>query len=319
MRHPSNMSSRARRVLRVGSWVAATAIAVLLLRAVDLTAVGAILRRAHIPWIGAALLGNLLILALWTEQWRALMPAASALSFRRMLPLVGMTSFAGNAIPATGQIATVLLLSSEPNVSRTTAVSVLALDQVVEGITKLLVVGLGALLIPLPGWMRPTLALLTIAVLVLIVVLVALAHQSRWLQQFAQALESLRDRRRLAASVAWCIGSKLSEFLAIVAVQLALGTDVPLAVTLVVLAAVQLGTMVPLAPANIGTYEACAMTVYREAGLSVDLAMSIAVLQHVCLLLSTAGVGYLFTLRSGWARMKQAGTIAQRIGEDGRG
>jgi len=292
------MSTRAHRVLRLGSWLVATGIVVLLARTVNLAAVTRLLRQAAPEWLVAALVCNLLILLCWTQQWRALLPSSSRLSFRRMLPLIGMTSLMGNTTPASGQISAVVLLSREPGVSRSVAVSVLALDQLVEGTTKLGFLGLAAVLVPLPTWMWPALVALGLGVLMLVALLLLLARQSRWLQQYVQALETLRQPRNFVVSLGWCGLSKSCELLALMAVQFAFGVEVSVATTIVVLAAVQLGTMVPLAPANIGTYEASAMTVYREAGLPLEMALGLALVQHVCLLVSTAGVGYvLFVLR----------------------
>jgi uncharacterized membrane protein YbhN (UPF0104 family) len=280
----------------------ATGIAVLLARTVDISAVTALLRQAAGQWVAAALLCNLLIVFCWTQQWRALMPTASAIAFRRMLPLIGMASLAGNTAPASGQISTVVLLSSEPNVPRSVAVSVLALDQVVEGITKLSLLGLVAFLAPLPAWMRPTLLALVLGMMALVAGLVLLANQSRWLQQYVQALETLRNGRKVVVSVWWCCLSKISEGVAILAVQNAFGVHVPISVTLLVLAAVQLGTLVPLSPGNIGTYEASAMAAYHEGGVSAEVSLSLAITQHVCLLFSTAGVGYLLFVLRDWVR-----------------
>lgn len=292
------MSPRARTVLRLASWMLATVVAVLLVLSVNLSATRLLLRGADARWIAVALLFNLSILGLWTEQWRALMPPGSAVSFRRMLTLIGTTSLVGNTTPASGQVSAVVLLANEPNVSRNVAVSVLALDQLIEGFTKLVLVGIAATLVPLPSWMRPTLFVLALSMTALVVGLALFSSQSRWFQPYVEALKSLRDTRRIAVSIAWCVLSKLSEGVAIVAVQLAFGVEVQMSTTILVLAAVHLGTMLPLAPANIGTYEASVMTAYRQSGLPAEMALGLAITQHVCLLVSTAGVGYvLFVLR----------------------
>lgn len=283
-------------VLRVVSWMLATAVALLLVRTVDLSATALLLRRADARWIAVALCFNLLILGFWTEQWRALLPPGGKVSFRRMLTLIGTTSLVGNTAPASGQVSSVVLLANEPNVSRNVAVSVLALDQLIEGFTKLVLVGVAASFAPLPTWMRPTLLVLLLSVAALLIAIAVFASQSRWLQPYVEALKSLRDPRRLATSTTWCVLSKLSEGVAIVAVQWAFGVEVELTTTILVLAAVHLGTMLPLAPANIGTYEASVMTAYRESGLPAEMALGLAITQHVCLLLSTAGVGYLLFL-----------------------
>ncbi len=94
-------------------------------------------------------------------------------------------------------------------------------------------------------------------------VLVVFANQKRYLVRFALELESLRNVRRLVVAVVFCLGAKFCEFAAIVAVQHAFGERISLSITVLVEAAILLGTIFPLSPANIGTYEASVSIVYR--------------------------------------------------------
>jgi hypothetical protein len=84
------------------------------------------------------------------------------------------------------------------------------------------------------------------------------------------------------------------ELLAIAAVQQAFGVHIGAGGTLLVLAAVVLGTMLPLAPGNLGTYEASAFLAYRYLGVAPEQALTLAIVQHVCFMLPSVGIGYLF-------------------------
>jgi uncharacterized membrane protein YbhN (UPF0104 family) len=111
---------------------------------------------------------------------------------------------------------------------------------------------------------------------------------ARW----SRDLESLRRPWRFGLALICSAGSKAVEALAIVAVQHAFGLTFPFPTTVLVLAASILGTIAPVAPANLGVYEGAVVAAYRHAGVPAELALALAVVSHACLLLGTAAVGY---------------------------
>jgi uncharacterized membrane protein YbhN (UPF0104 family) len=90
------------------------------------------------------------------------------------------------------------------------------------------------------------------------------------------------------------IAMKAVEALAIGAVQHAFGVPVSAAGTLLVLAALILGTMLPIAPGNLGTYEASVFLAYRYLGVSPEQALTLAVVEHLSFLIPSVGIGYAF-------------------------
>jgi glycosyltransferase 2 family protein len=84
---------------------------------------------------------------------------------------------------------------------------------------------------------------------------------------------------------------KAAEALAIAAIILALGVDLPVSAAVVVLGAVNLATMLPVAPGNVGTYEAGAIAAYRWLGVAPEAALAAAIVQHLCFLLPAVGAG----------------------------
>jgi uncharacterized membrane protein YbhN (UPF0104 family) len=167
------------------------------------------------------------------------------------------------------------------------ALSVLALDQLGEGIAKVGVFLLVGLLAPLPGWMRGGLITVSVGVAALLVVL---SVASRW----ASELRTLHDWRRSTQALVSVLSTKVAEAAAIVAVQHSLGISIAPAGTLLVLSAVILGTMIPVAPGNLGTYEASAFLAYRYLGVAPEAALSLALVQHLCFMLPSIGVGYAY-------------------------
>jgi glycosyltransferase 2 family protein len=305
-------STNTRRVLHGATWVIATGLLVVLVRSVDVGRLWALGQEVRPGWVALAVASNLLILPLWAQQWRTLLPPSSPVAAKRMLSLVAQFSFLGNALPASGQVSAVVLLAREPGVTSASALSALALEQVTEGIVKVGVLLFAAQLLPLPGWMRSALAGLAavVAALTLSVVIAAFHHAritamsarakaspvaSRLLGlagRWSRDLESLRTPSRFALALACSAGTKAAEALAIVSVQHAFGLVLPVSTTMLVLGATILGTIAPLAPANLGIYEGAVVAAYRHVGLPPETALALAVVEHACLLAATAAVGY---------------------------
>jgi uncharacterized membrane protein YbhN (UPF0104 family) len=115
-----------------------------------------------------------------------------------------------------------------------------------------------------------------------------IAFVARW----SDRLETLRNPRRFLAALMACFGMKLVEGLAIIATQHALGIDLPAASAILILAAAGFGTMLPLAPGNLGTYEAVVFLAYRWLGIPAGDAVALAVVQHLAYLAASTGAGY---------------------------
>lgn len=311
-------STRAQRWLHVAAWLGATALLVFLARSVDPARAWRLAKDVEPLWLLGALACNALILPCWAQQWRMLLPPARGVPMQRMLPLVAVMSFAGNTVPTSGHVSVVVMLAREPGMNHASALSALALEQLTEGVAKLSVLLLAAQLLSLPPWMSMATQLLAVVVGVLMVALLLAAHRQadmmRWgarhrgssilnrtvtfVIRWSHELESLRDIRRFAAALGCAFAAKGSEALGIVAVQHAFGLVLPPSVAVMVLAAAFMGSIVPAVPANIGTFEAAVVAAYRHVGVAPETALALAVVQHLCVLLSTAGVGYLvFTVR----------------------
>ena len=279
------LSDRAARWTRVAAWLVATALIVLLVRAVDFGRVLRVVERTHPGWLVLAVAGNALIQPFGALQWRSLLPEGVRVTFRQMFRVFALTSVANNTTPSLiGHATGAMLLANEPGIGKATALSVVALDQIAVGLVKIAVIGLAASLLPLPAWMKQGVAGVALAVAVLLVAALLIAARTRH-------LSVLRQPKRFGRGLVFAGCVKAAEASAIFAVQHAFGLDVT-AQTVVVLAASALGSVVPIARANIGTYEAASFGAYRYLGFDAERALGIAVVQHLCQLLPAVSVGY---------------------------
>ena len=269
-------------------WVALTIAIALAIPRAPWADVFARVGRADVILVVAAILANWLILLFWAAEWRLLLPSSIRATFKQMFEVVSITGAVLNTVPFfVGEASGFALLSARLGLSAAASASMIAMDQLLVGIAKLAVFGAAVLVAPIPAWLRAGVTSLLILVPVLAIAL-GLAAQ-RWREH----LHALRDRNRWWRLVGLALLKKTAELLAILLVQRALGVTPSLASGLLVLAAVSITTMLPVAPANLGVYEATVFAVYRTTGVSADGALGLALVQHACFLVPPIVTGYL--------------------------
>ena len=290
-------------------WLAATVLIVVVFHAIGWTRVARIEDRVESEWLLMAVCGNLAIQPFAAIQWLLLLPAGASVHLRRMLKFTALSSLAMSTTPPlVGHASSVMLLARQPGVGHGTALSVFALEQLTEGLAKLSVLVLAIVVLPVPRWMQhAAIVLACVVMLALVAMLVAAHHHGaavRWasrsghrslaafVARWTERLETLRTPHRFLGALLACHGMKLVEGLAIIATQQALGIDLPASYAILVLAAAGLGTMLPVAPGSIGTYEAAVILAYKWLGLSTADAVALAIVQHVAYLAASTGAGY---------------------------
>lgn len=300
----------------------AATLLVLCFRQVDGPATWAALERAAPAWALAAVATNAAIPLLWALQWWLFLPRAAARPFRAVLGVTALMATLSNSVPMLiGQATGVHLLASRAGVGHATALSVLALDQLAEGLCKLSVVLALAWFTPLPAPVRGAMAVLGTAVALLLALVAvaawshgrmqgrlraprprhpALAPVARFVADWAAGLEGARRPGIVAGGLALGLAMKGAEMGGILAVQAALGVELPLWSALAVLAAVNLSTAVSVSPGNVGVYEGSAFLAYRAFGVAPETALALALLQHVAYLIPMAGAGGAALLVKGW-------------------
>lgn len=307
------------RAARVVGALVLVGLLVLAMRRLDLARAGVELLHARPVWILAALLCYAAILPLWATQWWLLAPASPARTWRRMLQVVAMTSSVLNTTPLlVGEAAGVWFLSVLTGCTRAAGLAVLAMDQLLVGVAKVIVITLAASLVPLPQWMARGVSGLAAAVFVLLVALLALAwtgEPARRLVSRAapvragsialrvvEALAPLRSPGRSGGALLLALLKKGVELLAILAIQQAFGVALAPSSALVVLAALNLATLLPIVPGNAGVYEAAVVVAYTWLGVPPERALGMAVVQHAVFFVALALPGYRWLSRGALAR-----------------
>jgi len=263
-------------------------------------------------WLGAAVVANLAILPFLAWQWDLFLPLGNRVGFARMLRIQCIVGAISNTGPfIAGHAAGIHLVATEGRVGHPAAVSAKALDQLSEGVSKLAMLAVVVVWVPLPGPLRAAALGLLCGVPALFSALLFVAYRAhaleRWAArwdgaagrvasftaQVAREMETLRRPCALAGALGIGILQKLAEGTAIWLVLLSLGLDVPGWTVPLSLTAVSLATMVSVTPAQLGLYEGSAYVAFSLAGLGTEEALGAAVLQHLAYLAPFVGSGWI--------------------------
>ena len=298
--------------MRGGILLGATLLLAVALRDIEWDRLLQLLRGLRLPWVAVAIGLNGSIIVLWSLQWRVLVPGEGSVTWANMFLVVSAMAMISNSVPfMVGQASGVLLLARYGGIGHASALSVYTMEQVAEGIAKIVVVVGVVLLAPLPPWLARGVQGLAVLVSVLGITFVVLAFRFRhppsapqpagvlgrvkhFGAQWAHSLEGLRTPRVFGAGIALALCMKAAELGGILAVQHSLGLDLPVGTALLVLASVNFATIVSVSPGNLGVFEAASFAAYRLTGVSPEHALTLSLLQHVCYLLPMVGVGYLY-------------------------
>lgn len=268
-------------------------------RRLDVARIAVAIAEARHGWLLLAYALYMVILPLWAAQWRLLAPRTSANTFPNMLGVAALTSSTLNTTPLlVGEAAGAALLVTQIGVEPAAAASVSVMDQLLVGIAKVSVIGGAAATNSLPAWMARGVLTLCGGVLILLCVCLYLAwHPSpgssrvasalprraaNALATFSASLHPLRDPARSVPALLLAFAKKLVEIAAILCVARAFNVPLSFAGGLLVLATLNLATLLPVVPGNLGVYETAVVMAYLALGIPADVAAGIAVVQHAC-------------------------------------
>lgn len=248
-----------------------------------------------------------IVLQTLTALWRSLTPRGAHVAHQHMPEVVALSTAGMSTLPFGGGHALaigLLIKRAKLRVDSTTALIVI--DQFFEGVSKVIMLELALLVAPLPGWMEKVVTGIGVSLLIVLPMLAWLvfrnpAHIS-WLKPWSASVQFLRRPRVWLTGIGWSLGGKVAEALGILAVKHACGVELPWTTVVLVVAVVNIATLISLAPGNLGVYEAAAFAAYTLLGLPAETAITLSLLQHFAYLIAMVAPGYGFmiarTLRS---------------------
>jgi glycosyltransferase 2 family protein len=297
----------------------------LLLWKVNLREVADALAAVNYVWVAPAIGCTLLSYTLRTIRWGRILRPIESLPFRTLLPVLAIGFMANNLLPARmGELVRAYALGRKVGLSKSLALATILLERLCDGITLVAVLGLVALLFPLPDWARQAgyvAAGLFLAVAV--VSLVALAHERVALRllgtllrplpeqlvaraqetaaSFVAGLRVLQSGRDLLAVAGWSVviwSVELTTYLVVLrAVHPTLQAGTPLVAALLLMVMVNLGTLIPSAPGYIGAFQFFGVLALSAFGVPASSALAVAIVAHAVQWLTVTVGGLIFVAR----------------------
>jgi uncharacterized protein (TIRG00374 family) len=301
---PDRRAGRARRVGTgiIGILVSVAAVAVLA-TVIDLRATAEALGRTN-PWLVAATL--LLVpgqIILRTLRWRLLLPLRAdgrRPAALRVLPVL-LAGYLGNLIlPARlGEPARAYLLARREQIGFARVLGSVLLERVIDLASLAIVAVVAAIVAGAPEWIVRGMVIVAVVGSILVAILVA-SGIARVVRLLARLFGTRAGRMRAAidhavsfgegangggwASLAVAVVLSTATWFFVAATYWltarALGLEISMSGSMLVAAVATLGTAIPSAPANIGTFEVATVVVATALGVPSHEALALALLAH---------------------------------------
>jgi uncharacterized membrane protein YbhN (UPF0104 family) len=302
----------------------------LALSGIDWHALGMLLRQVHLGWLLMAVAVQMLTIGVNAVRWRWLFWPHYSPRVAWLFGILNAAQLANAVLPGRlGLLVRVLLVGERGQISRATALTTLAVEKVLEGVT-LLFVGIPLFLtLELPQWLRLATILSSVALMSFLVIMgislrwreSLLTWMSTWTagwlsggtRALLDGLDSLRSHH-----VAWRLLGWSAVYWALVAVVTALvmravGLQVATVAILLLLFVLQLGVRLPSSPGNVGVFEFLGVLSLSIFGVDKTSALGAMLVLHLVFYLpaSLVGVGYLLWTSTGLGQLRRAAMMLQ--------
>jgi len=269
------------------------------------------LTHADKRWVALAVLIYLASQPMSATLWWLFVPKRFRLGWPRAFEITALTATTRAALPLlAGDASSLGLLTVRGGLEPSAGLLVILLDQLFIGIGKVAVLCATFAFAPLPPFLlaggRSLIAVVAAGLILMLVVALyersferfaalfpePLARPVRWIGNVAGHMELLRSPSRTAAASAIAIAKKGAEVGAVIAVQHAVGIELPIWSAFLLVTALDLATIIPGPPSAIGIFEAAVIFIYRFLGVPPAEALVAGVLQHAVYLCADFGCGY---------------------------
>jgi len=269
-------------------------------------------RRSDPFWLFVGLLVVLPNTPLWTLCLACLIGRKAPVPLLGLTRVLAVVASAIQAFSVVGGGATAFVLLTERlGLSRPRTASLLVLEGLTTTIVKTLLVGLALALVPGEVVLKRMGIILVIGVCAALAGLILISRAEGRLYGFAARmggrarifiervgdwashLEAVRSPARLGGAVAIMLLRRMLEGFSAWCVARACGIVVGPEIILLVVASIAIVTMIPTPAGNVGLYELAVVAAYQWAGVSAEVALAAAFLQHALFLLAVLAPGAL--------------------------
>lgn len=325
------MDKKEQRWIRFGLGAVLSVVGLLLvLKGIDWPALSQVLRQVHLGWLLAAVAVEMFTILVNAIRWRWLFWPHYRPPIGRLFGILNVAQLANTVLPGRlGLPLRVLLVGEGGQVSRSTSLTTLAVEKMLEAATLLPIGIVLFLALDLPDWLRLSIIFSGCLLLALLLIVATglrwgdrfLAWMSGWaagwLASFGRALLDGLDSLR-SVRVGWRLWGWSVVYWAAVAAALglvirAVGLDVPPIAVLFLFFVLQIGVRLPSSPGGIGVLDYLGVFSLTIFGVDKTSALGAMVVLRLVFYLppSLVGVGYLVWTSTGLAQLRQAALTLQ--------
>jgi hypothetical protein len=311
--------STGRRVRTIAGWVIAAACLAWLFHDVHLGRMAGDVARIQWRWVAAAVVLDIVSYCIQGLRWALLLKPVGRVSPASAIGAIYVGLFTNEIIPLrVGEVVRTYLMSRRLAAPFTAVLPSLVIERFFDGVWLAAGIGLTALFVPLPRSVADAGDLLGIVVLIAMVALAAIVitHASRISRAPATAPVDgnpmMRFTGRFAAGIAaigltpafwssFALSSLLliSQIFSFWFVMISYGIRIPLLAGAAVLIIEHLGTTVPNAPSNLGTYQFFTVLGLSLFGIDKTTATGFSMVVFIALTLPLWIIGLAALARSG--------------------
>ena len=321
-----------RSLLRGGLGIAISVVSLyLVIRQVDLGAVGRVLGSAAPGWVAGVTACIAIDVLCRTVRWQGLLAPIQRVRFVPVLGYLLVGYLANNVLPARlGELVRSHYLGDRENMSRATTLGTIVVERVVDTAVLVAIASAAILLLHVRGVVASAVLVgLGITGLLIVGLAAALvAHRLPYADRAVAAVErwpsviSLAGRlrgglavagrpRTVAVAVGWSVVAWSATVVGFAAAGHAVGVELTWGQAALLAAGVSLATAIPAGPGYLGTFELAAVQIAAVFGVGADPAVALAVLVHAVILVLTSAGGAVALLLLGWRR--KAGVAAPAV------
>jgi uncharacterized protein (TIRG00374 family) len=321
-----------RSLLRGGLGVAISVVSLyLVIRQVDLGAVGRVLGSAAPGWVAGVTACIAIDVLCRTVRWQGLLAPIQRVRFVPVLGYLLVGYLANNVLPARlGELVRSHYLGDRENMSRATTLGTIVVERVVDTAVLVAIASAAILVLNVRGVVASAVLVgLGITGLLIVGLAAALvAHRLPYADRAVAAVErwptviSLAGRlrgglavagrpRTVAVAVGWSVVAWSATVVGFAAAGHAVGVELTWGQAALLAAGVSLATAIPAGPGYLGTFELAAVQIAAVFGVGADPAVALAVLVHAVILVLTSAGGAVALLLLGWRR--KAGVAAPAV------
>lgn len=284
------------------------------------------LRKAEWSYIFLAIIFNFSTIWLKSLRWKLILQPIKRIKTTRVLSALLIGLFVNEILPMrVGELARAYAVGKRERLSKTLCFSSIILERILDGLVLLIILSILSVIFPLPSWLKGSGYILGLVLILVVVVIWGLnslqVERSILLfaryfgkgkfkvydrlkslyARFVDGLMVLRDKKLLSAAFLLSTFAWAGQAATIWATLRSLDIALPLWAPWIVLIIINLGILIPNAPANVGVFQVACMLGLTLFSVDKALALSFSMLLFGLLTIPIIPIGMIAMLIAGFS------------------